>query len=463
MDFEFLEIYKYSIYVYLQSLIIMILKIITFILLLSSFIYTQNWVRVEGTSLESYSVEVNPQNKNTIWFGHSNSQIYISYDGGFKAADTIQTPPFKDVNFPDRYFPVTSIFIHPSDTNLVFATTFSSSFKSTDYGKTWNTFLPIDTAGSDGEAVVCDPLHPDTIYIGILGEGKSFFRSYDRGNLWESFNMNDFSFCSIAALTDGSILGGSYEKGLLIRSTDKGTTWDSVYTTPPNAPFEIPKITYDPNNPGNVWATVLSIGGAMGYLIKSTDFGKTWTEVRSLGMEVNLWALEIDKFGRIIVGMFVGGEKGAYISTDNGISWNIYSSGILGEMDRAVVWMIKSNGDSLGIFVCDSDNGAYKLNNTITTVEENHTDLNSFNLFQNFPNPFNPSTKIRFSLPSEGFVQLNVYNTLGQKITSLLESEMQSGVHEVVFIANKNMPSGVYFYRLLYKDNTLTLPFILIK
>jgi hypothetical protein len=436
----------------------MILKTITFVLLLSSLIYPQNWVRVEGTSMSSFSVEVNPQNKNTIWFGHSNSEIFISYDGGFRVTDTIQVPPFQGIHFP-----VTSIFIHPSDSNLVFATTFNSSFKSTDYGKTWNTFLPVETAGSNGEAVVCDPLHPDTIYAGILGNGNTFFRSYDRGNLWESFDMNGFSFCSITTLPDGSILGGSVEKGLLIRSTSNGITWNTVYNTPQNVPFEIPKITYNPNNPGNVWATVLSIGGAIGYLIKSTDFGKTWTELRSLGTEVNPWALEIDVFERIIVGMFVGGEKGAYISTDNGVNWSIYSSGISGKSDEPLVWMVKSNGDSLGIFICDSDLGAYKLNNTITSVEENKLDIHSFKLFQNFPNPFNPTTTIRFTLPSEGFVQLNVYNALGEKIASLIENEMNGGMHEALFNADINMPSGVYFYRLLYKDNSITLPFIIIK
>ncbi len=70
-----------------------------------------------------------------------------------------------------------------------------------------------------------------------------------------------------------------------------------------------------------------------------------------------------------------------------------------------------------------------------------------FALEQNYPNPFNPSTIIRYSLPVNVHVQLNVYNTLGQQISTLVNEEQSAGVHEVVF-QNPGLASGVYFYRL---------------
>ncbi len=70
-----------------------------------------------------------------------------------------------------------------------------------------------------------------------------------------------------------------------------------------------------------------------------------------------------------------------------------------------------------------------------------------FKLEQNFPNPFNPSTTIRYSLPHRSHVTLAVYNTLGQKISDLVNADIDAGYHEIQFDAN-NLASGVYFYRM---------------
>ena len=70
-----------------------------------------------------------------------------------------------------------------------------------------------------------------------------------------------------------------------------------------------------------------------------------------------------------------------------------------------------------------------------------------FSLDQNYPNPFNPSTTIRFALPMNAKVNIRLYNTLGQEVVNILNSELDAGVHETVFNAS-NFSSGVYFYRL---------------
>jgi predicted GH43/DUF377 family glycosyl hydrolase len=68
-------------------------------------------------------------------------------------------------------------------------------------------------------------------------------------------------------------------------------------------------------------------------------------------------------------------------------------------------------------------------------------------LVQNYPNPFNPSTKINYTLPKSVKVKIEVFNVLGQKISTLVNKQMPAGTHEAEFTAN-NLSSGVYYYRI---------------
>ncbi len=75
----------------------------------------------------------------------------------------------------------------------------------------------------------------------------------------------------------------------------------------------------------------------------------------------------------------------------------------------------------------------------------------SYDMEQNFPNPFNPSTLIRFTVPNKSFVSLKVYNLLGEEISELAGKEFSPGWHSVTFDAT-HLASGIYFYTLKAKD-----------
>ncbi|MCX7798423.1 MAG: DUF362 domain-containing protein [Melioribacter sp.] len=100
----------------------------------------------------------------------------------------------------------------------------------------------------------------------------------------------------------------------------------------------------------------------------------------------------------------------------------------------------------------------------ITSVSEkvNVQLPNEYQLLQNFPNPFNPSTRIGFYLPKDEFVILKVYDVVGREIKTVINKQVNSGYHEFVFDAN-GLASGIYIYRIITQNFTDAKKMILEK
>lgn len=85
-----------------------------------------------------------------------------------------------------------------------------------------------------------------------------------------------------------------------------------------------------------------------------------------------------------------------------------------------------------------------------------------YNLYQNYPNPFNPSTTIKFDLPTDGVVELGVYDILGRKISTLINEYRNAGSYEQNFNAS-SLASGIYLYRIKVNDFVSAKKMILVK
>ncbi len=82
--------------------------------------------------------------------------------------------------------------------------------------------------------------------------------------------------------------------------------------------------------------------------------------------------------------------------------------------------------------------------------------ITTYKLFTNYPNPFNPSTKIEFQIPKDAQVNLAIYNSLGQKVKELVNTNLSVGKYSVDFNAESasgSLPSGLYIYRLTTSGN----------
>lgn len=95
-------------------------------------------------------------------------------------------------------------------------------------------------------------------------------------------------------------------------------------------------------------------------------------------------------------------------------------------------------------------------------VEANLGVPNKFELNQNFPNPFNPTTSIQFNLPQESDAKLSVFNVLGEEVVELINNKISAGYHSIQF-DGAELNSGIYFYKLESKDFTQIRKMMLIK
>ncbi len=90
-----------------------------------------------------------------------------------------------------------------------------------------------------------------------------------------------------------------------------------------------------------------------------------------------------------------------------------------------------------------------------------------FALEQNYPNPFNPTTDIRFALPEKSEVSLVIYNSLGQKVRTLLSANKEAGFHTVTWDATNDLgnqvSSGIYLYRFTAGNHTAMKKMVLLK
>lgn len=103
-----------------------------------------------------------------------------------------------------------------------------------------------------------------------------------------------------------------------------------------------------------------------------------------------------------------------------------------------------------------------KINLTpVTSVEDDYL-ANDFVLKQNYPNPFNPSTVISYNVPRNSYINLKVYDVLGNEVDELINEYKQSGNYEFKFNAN-TLPSGVYFYQLISDNFSETKKMVIVK
>ena len=146
--------------------------------------------------------------------------------------------------------------------------------------------------------------------------------------------------------------------------------------------------------------------------------------------------------------------------TDNDGNFSFYVS------DKISDYMINLNvpqGYEYNVVTAHPGESNVVINLTITDVPDNSSNIpKEYSLEQNFPNPFNPTTTISYSIPHTGLVQIKIFNIIGKEVTTLVNEQKRAGKYKTEFNAD-DLPSGVYLYRLQSGDFVQTEKMILLK
>ena len=384
---------------------------------------------------------------------------------------------------------IQALLVLPND--YVFVGTDDGLFRFTDNGENWEILNEMKTLSlaNSGDSVI------------YIGTDSSIYSSKDLGKTLSDLSPNNsFSFVTaivvntkeyIYALKYGLDYPGIYGPSGIYRSMDSGLTWEII-----KHHFDAPPILVL-NSLDHLY-----IGSVRyNYLLRSTDEGNSfirfgdWWVTKSITRSIEFLPDE-----KLIISFSApplsGGYNGVFITDDYLVTWDTVTTDLGGifiankiltlnnTLYYATTNGIKStdidgqNWDSHGLdgkdvtkLVVDSEGrffaavegeGLYSRDMIVGVKEAEFSPPHEFSLTQNYPNPFNPTTTIKYQIPQSAFVNLSVFNILGEKIVTLINKVQTAGEYKIDFNAS-SLPSGVYLYRIQAEQYSETKKMVLLR
>lgn len=294
------------------------------------------------------------------------------------------------------------------------------------------------------------------------------------------YDFHGISFVdSLRGWLFGSGWGTSPSGEIILHTTDGGNTWNPEYELdqPPSIPGELYQGFFVDSlhgwaarqyymlhtfNGGNDWigqsvpgapdlysvffidtskGWAVGDDGTYSYLILTTDGGQNWVRGNTGVSSTVRSVFFVDSSS----GWISCADGTIAHSIDGGQNWTVQETYVKGSLE-SIFFVNKEEGWAVG------NNGVilHTINGGgVTSVPPMNKTPTTFSLRQNFPNPFNPTTKIRYTIPVKGNVNLSVFDLLGNRISGPQNGPEGQGEFEKVFDA-KGLSSGIYIYRITY-------------
>ncbi len=459
--------------------------------------YGINWSKV--TTLPDYSITLFSSG-NTLYTANVNSNLLYSNDFGntwtplnngltgyiidlvqqsnnfyaatgagiFKSTNSGSSWAFSSNNI--KKVTATEMLVFNNDYYL---STYSGIYKSTNNASSWS---PSNT-GLNNLSSMCLTNSGNVLYCGA---GDGVYSSTNYGTSWNKISSQiGNQYIDAVTIFNGKIYAGGGTKSIYI-SSNNGVNW-----TTSNLPTTDAGYITDFQDAGST--IYVSVWDSLG-LYKSTNEGLNWTPVAFTSL-VNYPALGYKLYSSSYGIYFGAGLYGLFFSSNAGLNWvnlddmvhiqggnahaikgqNIFSgyTNVYLSPDNGVNWTEVSTGLSVNSFIQNfgmSQTHIYAFlyldgvrkrafsEMPIKVIQISSSVPSNYSLSQNYPNPFNPVTKIKFGIPNNSYLRINVFDMSGREVKILSEKNYLAGYYELIWDAS-DLPSGVYFVRLTAEQN----------
>lgn len=320
----------------------------------------------------------------------------------------------------------------------IFVSTGAGVFFSSNNGNNWSSA----SSGLGGGWIRKIVSRNNFVYAGHGVAGV--YKTTNNGNNWSRFALGEGDKLFTMYCTQNEFYISI--ANTILRTTNDGQTFE-----------------YVGNGITNLWVMTLSsfendlYAGTRDGIFHSTNIGTLWTRVSS-GLTDTVFNVIINKG----INVFAGSErKGVFLSTNKGQSWLPINSGLT----DTNITSLATTSEFLFAGTADGKVWRRPLSEIPLGIFENENSITSdFKLQGNFPNPFNPSTKIQFTVSRSmsRFAELKIYNSTGKLIEFQKLNVNSPGEYETEWKAT-DFASGVYFYSLKFGNEIQTSKMVLMK
>ncbi|HMN25430.1 MAG TPA: YCF48-related protein, partial [Ignavibacteriaceae bacterium] len=394
----------------------------------------------------------------------ADQNVYKTTDGGANwvlvTQPAVSTSDFRAASFLDV------------NNGYVFGET-GLGYKTTDGGTTWTAL----TTGVTGTLYGSHFLDINNGFI--CGATGQISKTTDGGTTFTPLTTNNTATIYSVYMVNANVGYASGSSGRVRKTTDGGATWTTIDVG--NTSATLYDISFRDENNG------ITIGSS-GRTYSTTDGGATWL-FESTGAGT-LYSVYIEKASTGYSSVYLSGATGIVQKNSNliiPVELTSFTASVLGN-EITLNWNTATELNNQGFEVQKkSVNGEFEkiafvagFGTTSEPKSYSYKDINSlsgkvsyrlkqvdfdgtfeylnvvlvdvglpkqFVLNQNHPNPFNPSTTIKFQLPVDSKVRIDLFNSIGQKVSEILNSDLSGGVHEVTF-EGSNLSSGIYYYTM---------------
>ena len=340
--------------------------------------------------------------------------------------------------------------------------------KTTDGGQSWRTVLdPVAFNARNRVGGISFPTNQIGYAWMSLNDYPEYYvyKTTDGGESWfqvKSLNGPGYISGNMAFFDENTgVIAGPQR--WMMRTTNGGIDWDTVFNFH-SFPSHLTKKDFKDIfivNENKAWVV------GIGFICYTTDKGLNWYYVNHNINGIDSSFYTVNFFGDTLG--YVACYDGTILkTTDGGLTW----TSDLSLKNSAIIFSSAINQNGRAFF--GTSDGRLIATEKITSVKETKVEINQFDLSYNYPNPFNSSTRIKFTIPVDvknpKNVKIEIFDLLGRKVTTLIDKQLSSGTYEVEFNLNNSSlsmsgenSSGVLFYRLMIDNRTITRKMIYLK